>query len=179
MCRIASFTALSVASLLAIAPDATAQSAGQTAQGGGQNFAATLSGANEVPPVQTSTSGTFRMKVNRGQTAADFELRVNDGVRVTQAHLHCAPAGLNGPIVAFLAGFHDRGWDVDGRWVDNAVITDANIVPQTTPNNCPVTIATLADLVNQAKIGNIYANAHTVAHPGGEVRGQLERVSGR
>jgi hypothetical protein len=96
---------------------------------------------------------------------------VQDGERVTQAHIHCAPAGANGPIVVFLAGFHDKGWDVDGRWVSNATATDANI----TNTACG---ATLAELAQAMKDGRTYVNVHTVANPGGEVRGQVQRSGG-
>jgi len=59
---------------------------------------------------------------------------------VTQAHLHCARAGVNGPVVVFLAGFHDKGWNVDGKWVSNASLTIANIINTT----CGATVSELA-----------------------------------
>jgi len=75
---------------------------------------ARLSGDQEVPPVTTITTGRFRIEFNENETAAKFELRVNDGERVRQAHIHCAPAGVNGAIVAFLAGLHEGVWpDLD------------------------------------------------------------------
>ena len=49
-------------------------------------------------------------------------VKENAGVRITQAHIHCAPAGVNGPVVVFLAGLHAAGLDVDGKWVSNATI---------------------------------------------------------
>ena len=80
---------------------------------------------------------------------------MNDGVRVNQAHLHCAPRGVNGPVIIFVAGFHNRGWDVDG-------ILDTS---------CGTTLAAIAQAMRD---GRVYADAHTVAHPGGEMRGQVE-----
>ena len=54
-----------------------------------------------------------------------MSLELHDGVRITQAHFHCGEEGANGPvIVIFLAGFHDRGWDIDGHWLDDVTITD-------------------------------------------------------
>lgn len=129
-------------------------------------FRATLSGNNEVPPVATETSGSFRLAFSRDRTKAEFRLRVNDGVRVTQAHIHCGPAGTNGPVVIFLAGFHPAGWDVDGWWVSNATITDANVVD-------PACGATLADVAESIRAGNAYVNVHTDANAAGEVRGQI------
>ncbi len=133
---------------------------------------ARLSGDQEVPPVTTITTGRFRIEFNENETAAKFELKVNDGERVRQAHIHCAPAGVNGAIVAFLAGLHNPGWDVDGRWIDNATLTDVNIMA---PNAaCPNSIANLRDLAQAGRDGNLYANVHTTANPSGVARGQLE-----
>lgn len=148
----------SLAALLAAASTATAD----------DTFKTRLSGEQEVPPVtDQGTTGKFEIQFNRGFTEGDYTLRVNSGVRVTQAHLHCAPAGVNGPIIIWLAGFHDRGWDVDGKWVSDATVTNANIVNTT----CG---ATLKEIAQAAARGNVYANVHSVAKPGGVARGQLE-----
>jgi hypothetical protein len=137
--------------------------------GAGEALRATLTGDQEVPPVATDATGKFRIKFNKQQTEAEYTLRVNDGVRVTQAHLHCAPAGVNGPIIIFLAGFHNLGWDVDGKWVSNATVTDANI----TNTACGMTLSAIAQAMRD---GNVYANVHSVANPGGVIRGQVERA---
>ena len=141
--------------------------------GKGQEFEARLTGAEEVPPVMTDTSGKAEIVFNEDETKADYELTVRKGVRVTQSHIHCAPKGVNGPIVVFLAGFHNRGWDVDGSWIENATVTDANVIPPAAGGPCPHVINNLRDLAEAIRQGNTYANVHTVANPGGEVRGQL------
>ena len=127
-----------------------------------------LSGAQEVPPVDTETRGRFRMEFKRDMSAAEFRLRINDGMRVTQAHIHCGPEGSNGPAIIFLGGFHERGWDVDGWWVGNAVVTDDNIV-----NDACGT--TLVDIAASMDAGMAYVNVHTVRVPSGEIRGQIKR----
>ena len=129
-------------------------------------FAAVLTGEEEVPPVATEMGGSVRIRFNDDFTAAAFTLTVTDGVRVQQAHIHCGVPGVNGPVVVFLAGFHAPGWDVDGKWIDHAVFTQANIVNSA----CG---ATLVELTQSMKDGRTYANVHTVAHPGGEIRGQI------
>jgi hypothetical protein len=131
-----------------------------------REFQARLTGDQEVPPVVTDATGRFEIKVDRDFTSGEYTLRVNDGVRLTQAHFHCGSAGNNGPVIVFLAGFHAPGWDVDGKWVSNATITNANIVNTT----CG---ATLAEIFEQARAGNVYVNVHSVANPAGVVRGQL------
>lgn len=141
----------------------------------GQRFEARLSGAEEVPPVVTNTSGKAEIAFNRDQTKLEFELTVRKGVRVTQSHIHCGPRGVNGPIVVFLAGFHNRGWDVDGSWVENATATDANVIPPAPGGPCPHVIENLRDLASAIRAGDAYVNVHTIANPPGEVRGQLRR----
>ncbi|HEV8554515.1 MAG TPA: CHRD domain-containing protein [Casimicrobiaceae bacterium] len=135
--------------------------------GADELFQARLTGDQEVPAVATNTTGRFEILVNEDQTAGEYTLRVESGVRVTQSHFHCGAAGVNGPVVVFLAGFHVAGWDVDGKWVSNATITDANVIN-------PACGTTLAAIFEQARNGNIYVNVHSVAHPGGVTRGQLE-----
>lgn len=140
----------------------------------GQEFRARLSGAEEVPPVVTDTTGKAEIVFNEDETTAEFELEVLQGVRVTQSHIHCAPKGVNGPIVLFLAGFHNRGWDVNGSWIENATATDANVIPPPAGSTCPHVINNLRDLAVAMRQGDTYVNVHTIARPGGEVRGQLK-----
>jgi len=148
------------------------------AQESGQSFRARLSGTEEVPPVVTDTTGKAEIVLNADQTKAEFELEVRKGMRVTQSHIHCAPRGVNGPVVVFLAGFHNRGWDVDGSWIENATATDANVIPPPAGSPCPHVINNLRDLAAAMRAGDTYVNVHTVANPAGEVRGQLRIDSG-
>jgi hypothetical protein len=138
-------------------------------------FKARLTGDEEVPAVVTDTSGRAEIKFSQDLSTAEFVLRVSDGRRLTQAHIHCAPAGFNGPIVAFLAGFHELGWDVDGKWIDNATLADDNIIFGATPTaTCQHTIETLADLAEAISDGDAYVNVHSDLNRAGEVRGQLD-----
>ncbi len=132
-------------------------------------FKATLTGSAEVPPVATSSAtGKGRFKINKLATEIDFKLKVKDGVGVTEAHLHCGLSGVSGPIVAYLFGNVPGGFNVDGTLAE-FTLTNANIVP----NSCSPAISNISDLINAIRAGRIYANVHTVAHPTGEIRGQL------
>jgi len=140
-----------------------------------RHFQADLIGAQEVPPVTTKTTGEVTIQFNRDMTEAKFRLDVEDGVGVIMAHFHCAPVGVNGPVVAFMFGMVPGGFDVDGR-LAKFTLTNANITA--VGANCVPTIGrpitNLADLAQAMHDGLIYANVHTVAHPGGEIRGQIE-----
>ena len=144
------------------------------AYGDGWEFEAELEGAQEVPAVTTDTTGEIEVEFNETFTEAAFELEVSDGVAITQAHFHCAPAGNNGPVVVFLSGFVPGGIDVDGDLAE-FTLTDANVtaVGADCVPSIGMAINNLADLAQAMEDGDIYANVHSVANPGGEVRGQL------
>jgi hypothetical protein len=112
-------------------------------------WATSLSGANEVPPVDTGATGTLEVKLNKDTGGLSWTLSYT---------------GLSGPATA--AHFH--GPAVLGQ---NAGV----VVPFPGPINsgmqgmATITPAQMADLL----AGKWYANVHSAAHPGGEIRGQL------
>ncbi|MGR9044292.1 MAG: CHRD domain-containing protein [Gammaproteobacteria bacterium] len=141
------------------------------------NFQTVLSGAQEVtsntPPngVETDTSAEFNIRFDKSLSSADYRLQVRNGRKVTQAHLHCARAGVNGPVVVFLFGPVSDGIDVDGLLVQ-ATLTNEDIIIST-GMNCEIPITNIASLAFAARKGLVYANVHTLDYPAGEVRGQL------
>ena len=157
-----------VARILSAALMATVASTAWAGDKSGEKFRARLSGDAEVPPVETDTSGDFRLSYDDFDGIATFRIRLRDGMRVFMAHIHCAAEGLNGPIAVWLAGRPPAGvaWDIDGKWIDNVTITDADVIP----TDCGTT---LADLIEAIEDGSAYVNVHTEAFPGGEVRGQI------
>ena len=134
-------------------------------------YKATLSGDQEVPPVATETTGRLKLEFNNTETEAEITLSVNDGSRIRQAHLHCAPVGVNGPIVVFLAGDNAAGYNVDGKWISQATVTDSSI-------SNPACGATLSALADSIRAGNVYVNVHSVVNPGGVIRGQVKPAEG-
>ena len=142
-------------------------------------FAADLSGAQEVttPPggVDTNTTGTIEVEFDRALTQAQFRLSVRNGTGITQAHFHCASAGVNGPIVAFLFGPVDPPIDVNDGAAQR-VLDNSDIIPPATPENieaCGVPLNNIASLAFAMREGKIYANVHSTAFPAGFARGQL------
>lgn len=143
------------------------------AQGSGEfdeaDFRAELSGAAEVPPVETDTAGEAKFIVRGDSIEFDLEIVNADAILgAAGAHIHCAPAGENGPVVAFLAGQVAGGFD--GTVEVKATLTEANIDPAA---GCG---ATVAELVESMRDGDTYVNVHSPDHPGGEVRGQIQEV---
>lgn len=134
----------------------------------GPLFRANLTGDEEVPnPVDTETTGRADFLVNRDATQLDFTLTLRDGVGILGGpggHIHCAPFGQNGPIVAFLSAGLAVGFDGDVRI--RATLNDANI-------NDVGCGATVAELVESMRAGLTYVNIHSNRNPAGEVRGQI------
>ena len=105
-----------------------------------------LSGAEEVPPVTASGSGSGTIRVNAdGGVSGSVS---TTGVEGTMAHIHQGAKGQNGPIIIPLTKSGDT---------------------YTVPSG-----AKLSDAQMKAfKEGNLYVNVHTARNKGGEVRGQL------
>lgn len=128
-------------------------------------FNATLSGANETPPVSGGGTGTATFTLS-GSTVNYSVVATGLSGSATGAHIHVGASGVAGPIVVDIAAITPppagTSFSIQGSF------TAANIKPQTSP-----TIATLDDLVAQMRAGNTYFNIHTAAHASGETRGQL------
>lgn len=132
------------------------------------NFQVFLSGDNEVPPVVTDTSGTAIFHVNNSLTEINFKLDIRDADNVlgaAGAHLHCAPAGANGPVVVFLAGSFPPGYDGDLQL--RGTLNDGSFVNSACGTN-------IAELVDSMLDGNVYLNVHSTAVPSGVIRGQVQ-----
>ena len=136
------------------------------------NFAATVSGDQEVPPVSKSprARGWASYKLRDQGTRLLFQHDFKRLRRVTAAHLHLAPKGENGPIVAFLlpadlSQLSKRERRALRRGFDGE-ITSGSLVG-------PLSGHPLDALIAEIKAGNIYINVHTERVPSGEIRGQL------
>lgn len=137
------------------------------------NFGADLSGANEVPPVETSGTGFAALSVDVGQDSIDYTVLTHGLVDVTQAHIHIGAPDVNGPVAAFLFGFADPAVNSDGI-LAQGTITEGDLIATD-----DVFDGTMATLLDHLRAGTAYVNVHTIANPPGEIRGTidgLERV---
>jgi len=162
--------------LVLIALLVTMSTAG-TASADNRNFAVHLSGDEEVPAVATWAQGQAIFHLSKDGSELHYKLIVANIDNVVASHIHVGPAGVNGPVVAFLAGpFPAGGGRTDGVLAEGT-ITAANLVG-------PLAGHPLSDLIAAMETGNAYVNVHTndgVAppntgpgdFPGGEIRGQI------
>jgi hypothetical protein len=106
-----------------------------------------LSGAQEVPPVQTTGTGTADLTYDPSTRVVTWTI-IYSGLSgtATMAHFH----GPGGKLVIWLS---KRGSPAESPIKGEATLTS-----------------------EQAQLfaaGDLYINVHTQAHPGGELRGQV------
>jgi hypothetical protein len=118
----------------------------------GNNFAATLIGANEVPAADPDGTGTARIAINDVTNQVCTHLTVHNIGPVTAAHIHQGKAGVNGPPVISLDAPDDTDSD------------DCDTVPD----------ALVDSLLRDP--GSFYVNVHTAEYPNGAIRGQIVNV---
>lgn len=135
------------------------------AHAGVRNFQAHLSGANEVPPVETRATGQATFQLNAEGTEMTYRLIVANIENVRFSHIHQAAAGVNGPVVVTLY----PGPTTSGR--TQGVLAEGTITAADLQG--PLEGMSLSDLVAQIEAGNTYVNVHTDANPPGEIRGQI------
>lgn len=129
-------------------------------------FHAILEGDEEVPPVDSDAKGAAIFRTSNDGTELNYRLIVANIEDVTAAHIHLAPRGENGDIVAFL---FDPEEPTEGR--TNGVLAEGTITSEDLVG--PLAEATLSELIDEMEAGNTYVNVHTVDHPSGEIRGQI------
>jgi hypothetical protein len=112
-------------------------------------YKATLNGASEVPPVQSSATGSATVKVDTASKKISWSVTYS-GLTAAAAHIHCgAAAGANAGVA----------------------------VPMTNVGTSPITgSGEMTDAqLGQLAAGQCYVNIHTAANKGGEIRGQLAK----
>lgn len=133
-------------------------------------FTTLLSSQEEVPPTTSTASGRahFVMTQPNEGLMMRYQLIVHDGQNITAAHLHCAPRGVNGPVVVNLYTGETRT-SVHGELVSGS-IRDQDILAAGA--NCSPNIRNIAHLAQAMREGKIYVNVHSTRYPNGEIRGQ-------
>ncbi len=142
---------------------------------------AKLVGFQEVPVVVTAGSGHFKMNIAPGDGSFDFELSYEgiEGGAIQQAHVHVGQRNVNGGIVVFLctnltppAGVPAPPHCPASPGTLTGTRTTEDVLAQTTQG---VSAGELSAVLTAVRNGRAYANVHSAASPGGEIRGQISR----
>jgi len=107
-----------------------------------------LSGAQEVPPVNTAATGSGTITVLMDRSVSGTV--TTTGIVGTAAHIHLAAPGQNGPVIVPLNKTGDNAWSV------------------------PPSIRFNDAQYEAYRLGNLYVNVHSAANPDGEIRGQVK-----
>ncbi len=118
-----------------------------------QSIKVQLTGAQEVPPVETSATATADLTYDRSTRAVTWTITYSGlSAGATMAHFHGPAAeGKNGPVMIWLS---KQGSPVESPFSGQATLT--------------------TEQAQQFEAGDIYINIHTPTHPAGELRGQIK-----
>jgi hypothetical protein len=111
-----------------------------------EEFTFFANGAQEVPPVPTAHTACGVMVLNPTSNVLTYSIATTVPV-IAAMHLHTGAPGQSGPVS----------------------ITITGAPPNITGTTAPLTAAQMDTL----RRGNFYFNLHTMAFPGGEIRGQV------
>jgi CHRD domain len=160
-----------IGSLLAIAIVAEAEQIG-----------ALLTGYEESPSVSTTGSGQFTATIASHGVIQYTETYSGLQAPVTQSHIHVGQLGVNGSVVIFLCQTATNP-DPTGLAPQcpqegsvSGTITTANVIAGATATQ-QLAAGDLAAVIAAIRAGAAYANVHTGASPGGEIRGQIRTIA--
>jgi hypothetical protein len=121
------------------------------AQAAPESFTVPLSGAQQVPAVQTSGSGTADVTFDPSTRVVTWTITYSGlSSPATMAHFHNGAEGKNGPVAVWLS---KKGTPPESPFKGEATLTP--------------------DQAKQFAAGDWYINVHTKDHPAGEIRGQV------
>jgi CHRD domain/Secretion system C-terminal sorting domain len=117
-------------------------------QGDGISFDGLIEGAQENPAVTTTAKGAMFASIRTTLDTLDYRIQVS-GLTPNAAHFHGGLAGANGAVIV-------------------------NLTPVSAfPNLYAGKVAMTPALITALSKDSLYANFHTTANAGGEIRGQV------
>lgn len=136
-------------------------------------FKAELSGYEEVPSVSTAAAGEFGARVSGSGllSVIDYELTYTSPESPAgAAHIHLGQMAANGGVSAFLCGGGDKPPCPPTGGTVAGTIDAADVIG---PGGQGIAAGEIEELIAAMRAGVTYANVHTNARPGGEIRGQI------
>ena len=122
-----------------------------TSEAASETFKVALAGAQQVPPVETSGSGTAELAYDPATRMLTWSVSYSGlSSSATMAHFHVGAAGKNGPVAVWISK--------KGEPVTSPIKGEATLTPEQ---------------AQQFTAGDWYINVHTQTHPAGEIRGQV------
>jgi len=121
-------------------------------------FESSLDGAQEVPPVATSATGSGLLVISSDASKLTYRVAYSGlSGTVSAAHIHLGAGGVAGGILFPL---------MVGPSPMVGTLTAADLQPTGS-------VTDFAGALAAIRAGNTYFNLHTAANPAGEIRGQI------
>jgi hypothetical protein len=133
---------------------------------------ATLTGYEETPQSLSSTgSGSFHATIDDRAREIRYSLTIGGlQTKVLFAHVHFGQRATSGGVSAFLCGGGSKPAPCPANGTVEGTIAPADVIGPTGQGIAP---GEWDELVAAMRAGFTYANVHTSAFPGGEIRGQI------
>ena len=122
-----------------------------------EGYTISPSGAQQVPMVSSTATGSGMVSIDRDQSNAHIMFTIT-ATMVQDLHFHKGVAGENGAVI----------WPMGSLLANGGVFTywkSTDAMPFTTANSI------------QFRNDSVYLNVHTTTFPNGEIRGQVRRGS--
>ncbi len=132
---------------------------------GERSFEASLSGNEEVPPVETKAKGRAKFQFIREGEKLTYTLTLSDIQDVTAAYIQKGKKGENGPAVLNLFA-EPKKEDVKGT-----LFAEGKVEPYLLTG--PLKGKSVDSLIRLMEAGEAYVDIETKKHPNGEIRGQI------
>lgn len=138
-----------------------------------KSFRVQLVGFEEVPAISTEGVGQLVAKLNPSENELTFELDYEDlSGTPSAAHVHLGQRGVNGAPMFFLCGGGGKPACPGGA--SGTVTGTVRAVDIIGPSAQGIAAGEFDEVLLALRAGVAYANVHTGAHPGGEIRGQIK-----
>ncbi len=138
-----------------------------TSMGQQTAWVANLSAVETVPRVNSQATGTAIFQMT--PTGLAYWVYLDGITNVIMGHIHIGAPGVAGPVAVWLYPAAPPPVAIPGSFsglVASGMITAANF-------GGPLANQPMSALMNAIAAGNAYANFHTQANPGGEIRGLI------
>ena len=126
-----------------------------------------LTGKEEIPPVNTNSTGIALFELLNNQV--DFKVNVTNLDNIKSAHIHLGEFGQNGEIIVSLLKSLSPV-DVHNGTLAEGQVTSVDLVG-------PLKGKTINELIQLFNNTKTYVNIHTEQYPNGEIRGQITTVN--
>src|SRR5262245_45698372 len=143
---------------------------------------ARMSPSQEVPAVSSQASGDFEARIEDNSVTFKMSYEGLEGGNTLFAHIHLGQRSVNGGVMTFLCGGGTKPTpcpNVSGTVEGTITAADILTTGANPPGSQQLPAGAFDEFVSALRNGTAYVNVHTVASPGGEIRGQVRVDNGR